>query len=93
MLTWILLILLLAALVVLGTWLWGRIFGRGEILEPVDNRDQIEANRLAVARGAMRDVQFEIVPRGYRPEQVDDVIAHLEWQLAQERSNRGAEKV
>lgn len=83
MLSWLLLIVLLAAFVVLGIWFWGSVFGRGEVLEPLDPQETIEANRHAVGSGSLDEVQFDLVPRGYRPEQVDDVIAHLSWRLQQ----------
>ena len=97
MLSWILLILVLAALVAVGTWLWGTVFGRGEVLPPIGDPATVrDANRRAVTDGDLGAVAFELVPRGYRPEQVDDVIAHLAWQLAEARrelSGRpGAEK-
>lgn len=82
MLTWLLLIVVLAALVVLGTYVWGRIFGRGEVLPPLDEpREVIEDNRHRVGTGKVDDIRFEIVHRGYRPDQVDDVIDHLAWRL------------
>ncbi|HHU68412.1 hypothetical protein [Corynebacterium sp.] len=81
MLSWLLLIVLSAAFVVLGVWFWGSVFGRGELLEPLDPQETLEANRHAVGSGRIDDVQFELVPRGYRPEQVDDVISHLTWRL------------
>ncbi|AGF72134.1 hypothetical protein [Corynebacterium halotolerans] len=82
MLTWILLIVLLAALVVLGTFFWGKIFGRGEVLPPMDEPETvIEDNRRRVGAGQVDGIRFELVPRGYRPEQVDDVIEHLAWQV------------
>lgn len=82
MLTWILLIVLLAALVVLGTFFWGKVFGRGEVLPPLDEPETvIEDNRRRVGAGQVDEIRFELVPRGYRPEQVDDVIEHLTWQI------------
>lgn len=84
MLSWVLLILVLLALTVLGTWFWGSVFGRGEILEPIDEPAAVvELNRRAVSENRMADISFDLVFRGYRPEQVDDVIAHLEWKLKQ----------
>ncbi|RNE48464.1 DivIVA domain-containing protein [Corynebacterium alimapuense] len=84
MLTWILLIVVLAAFVVLGTWFWGRVFGRAEVLPPIEDQQKlIENNRESIATGDLDSVRFEVVPRGYRPEQVDDVIAHLSWQIEQ----------
>lgn len=90
MLSWLLLIVLLAAFVVLGIWIWGNVFGRGEVLEPLDPQQTIEANRRAVGSGTIDDVRFDLVPRGYRPEQVDDVIAHLQWRVreAEDRLSR-----
>lgn len=86
MLSWILLILVLAALVAVGTWMWGTVFGRGEVLPPIGDAAVVrEANRQAVADGDLGAVTFELVPRGYRPEQVDEVIAHLAWELAEAR--------
>lgn len=86
MVSWLLLILMLIAFIVLGTWAWGVLFGRGEVLEPVRDRAALEeANRAAVADGRVDDLRFELVPRGYRPEQVDAVIAEFTEQLAQAR--------
>lgn len=90
MLSWILLIVVLLALIIVGTWFWGAVLGRGEILPPIDDPDTVrEDNRRAVGRGEVDDIQFELVPRGYRPEQVDDVIAHLTWKLAQANQEAG----
>lgn len=90
MLPWILLIVVLLALIVAGTWFWGTVFGRGEVLPPIDDPATLrEDNRRAVGRGQVDDVQFELVPRGYRPEQVDDVIAHLTWKLEQANQEPG----
>lgn len=84
--SWLLLFVTLAAFVVLGTWLWGTIFGRGEVLPPIDDPDTVMAdNRAAVAAGSLDGVRFQLVPRGYRPEQVDAVLADLEAQLAAAR--------
>lgn len=78
MFTTFLLIVVLAALAVLGTWFWGSIFGRGEIMEPLDDPKTVtDDNIKAVDEGRIDDVTFELVPRGYRPEQVDAVLAEL----------------
>lgn len=78
MLTWILLFIVLAALVVLGTWSWGRIFGRGEVLDAIpEPATVIEDNRQLVEEGRLPEVRFELVPRGYRPGQVDDLLDQL----------------
>ncbi len=90
MFSWLLLIVLLIACVVLGVWFWGSVFGRGELLEPLDPQATLEENRRAVGAGKIDDVRFDLVPRGYRPDQVDDVISHLTWALreAEDRLSR-----
>lgn len=86
MLSWILLLIVLAALVVVGTWFWGTLFGRGEVLPPMeDGPSVIETNRTRIGAGEIDNVRFDLVTRGYRPEQVDDAISHLQWQLQQAR--------
>lgn len=82
MFSWILLLLVLAAFVVLSTWGWGKIFGLGDVMGDVDEKVDVRAfNRAALDRGELDDLRFELVPRGYRPEQVDEVIADLRAQL------------
>lgn len=82
MLTWIVMIIVLAALVVVFTWLFAKLFGRGAEAMPMpDNEEVIEHNRRAVGQGELNDIMFETVLRGYRQDQVDDVIAHLKWQV------------
>lgn len=83
MISWLLLVIVLLALTAIGIWFWGNVFGRGEVLEPLDPDATREANRRAVADGDIDGVEFEIVPRGYRPEQVDEVIAGL-WRRLSE---------
>ena len=46
-------------------------------------RDVIAANRAAVDSGRYDDIALEVVPRGYRQDQVDALIEHLLY--AQER--------
>ena len=89
MLSWIMLLLVLIALTVIGTWVWGSIFGRGEVMYPLDEPQKVrENNRAALREGRLDQVKFEVVPRGYRQDQVDDLLAQLEEQLssAQKRS-------
>lgn len=83
MLTWIFLIVVLALLTVLFTWLFGRLFGRGEILPARDERqDVIGQNREHIAAGELEELSFDIVPRGYRADQVDAALADLKGQLS-----------
>lgn len=92
MLSWILLLVVLAAVVVLGTWFWGTVFGRGEVLDPIDEpATLVDDNRAAVAEGRPEDVRFEMVTRGYRPEQVDAVIDEFTHRLEQARSGPDAQ--
>lgn len=86
MLSWILLLILLALFTVLFTWLFGKFFGRGEILPPAAaDEDLIGQNRELIREGELADLRFDIVPRGYRPEQVDAALEELKAQL-----NRGS---
>ncbi|ALC05514.1 hypothetical protein CDES_05385 [Corynebacterium deserti GIMN1.010] len=75
-------IIVLAALIVIFTWVFAKLFGRGEQTPPMAPNDEIvEHNRQAVGDGLIDDIMFETVLRGYRQDQVDDVIAHLKWQV------------
>lgn len=85
-LSWILLLILLALFTVLFTWLFGKFFGRGEILPPATaDEDLIGQNRELIEEGDVANLKFDIVPRGYRPEQVDAALEQLKDQL-----NRGS---
>ena len=78
MLSWIMLLLVLIALTVIGTWVWGSIFGRGEALPPMPPTAEVkEANRRAVEEGNFGDIQLEVVHRGYRMDQVDALLEQL----------------
>ncbi|MDK4278906.1 DivIVA domain-containing protein [Corynebacterium accolens] len=88
MLSWIVLIVVLIAFIVIGTWLWGSIFGPGTVVDPPDEPQKVlENNRVAAAQGRFEDVQFEVVPRGYRQDQVDDLLAQLEQELEAARKS------
>ena len=79
MLSWILLIVVLLALVVLGTWAWGSIFGRGEVLDDLDEkRDVLANNQRALQDGNFDDIKFDVVSHGYRQSQVDALLAEVE---------------
>lgn len=87
MFTWLMLILVLIALTILGAWFWGSVFGRGEALAPMDEPENvIRDNRALIREGEVDDVRFEMVTRGYRPDQVDDAIATLQRELERARS-------
>ena len=78
MLSWIALIVVLAALIVIGTWAWGSMFGHKPV--PTDaflETDVPAANRAALARGDINAIAFDVVPHGYRQEQVDDLLNAL----------------
>lgn len=78
MLSWLLLILVIAAIAVFGAWVSASVFGRGETLPPMDEpHDVIEANRAAVDAGRIDEIALEVVPRGYRQDQVDALIEQL----------------
>lgn len=91
MTSWIILILLLAACVVAGTWIFGRILGRGELIEPPEPTRLMESNAQAIDEARTDDIRFEIVHRGYKPEQVDAVIEHLLTQIEQAHKQKGVE--
>ncbi|WP_293820473.1 DivIVA domain-containing protein [uncultured Corynebacterium sp.] len=83
MLSWIMLLLFLIALTVIGTWVWGSIFGRGEVMHPLDEPENVRKNnRAAIRKGRFDQVKFEVVPRGYRQDQVDDLLVQLEEELS-----------
>ncbi|MDO5032023.1 DivIVA domain-containing protein [Corynebacterium sp.] len=85
MLSWIVLIVVLAALVVLGTWLSGRLFGRTTVMEkPDEARNLMEDNRAALEAGHWEKIRFDVVTRGYRQDQVDDLLTALEERLRAE---------
>ena len=78
MLSWILLILIVAIVCLLGVMLSVHLFGRGEALPPVgEMMDVIDNNRRAVRQGDVDAITLEVVHRGYRMDQVDDLIAQL----------------
>ncbi|CAM3904210.1 DivIVA domain-containing protein [Corynebacterium frankenforstense] len=95
MLSWIFLIVVLVLLVIVGTWAAGRLLGRGEPEPAADPQEVAAANARAVAAGDLDAVRFELVPRGYRPEQVEAVLDQLaggEGRGAGRGAARGAER-
>ena len=78
MLSWIILIIAIAVFCVLCFLLFSQLFGRGEQLPPMmETEDVKSANRLAVEEGNIGDVHLEVVHRGYRMDQVDDLLTAL----------------
>lgn len=52
-----------------------------------ENESQIAAtNRQAVADGRIDRVEFSVVPRGYRPDQVDAVLAECQAEIERLRN-------
>lgn len=81
MLSWIILILVLALFSVIGVRVFAGVFGRGEALPPMPPTEEVkQANRRAVEEGNFGDIQLEVVQRGYRMDQVDALIAQLTGQ-------------
>ncbi|WKD59509.1 hypothetical protein [Corynebacterium caspium] len=78
---WFILIAALAIFTILGNLLWGKIFGRGELMPPLESetaRQEVLANNsAAIASGDFAALKFEVVARGYRQEQVDAVLQEL----------------
>lgn len=86
MLSWIVLILVLAAFSIIGVRVFASVFGRGEELPPMPPTEEVKAaNRRAIAEGNFGDIQLEVVQRGYRMDQVDALIAQLTGQEDLER--------
>lgn len=85
MMSWILLIVVLIALVIIGTWAWGTIVGRGTVMEAPDTAvDTNEENLRALEEGRFDDLRFDVVARGYRQDQVDALLAAVERRLGAE---------
>ncbi|SDL64839.1 hypothetical protein SAMN04488535_0287 [Corynebacterium mycetoides] len=78
MLSWILLILVIAFVCLLGVAASVHLFGRGEALPPLgETTDVIAHNRRAVEDGDLDAVRLEVVHRGYKMDQVDALITEL----------------
>ena len=79
MMSWILLFVVLLALIVIGTWASAAIFGRGTVMETPDKAtDVTEGNLRALHSGSFDDLRFDVAPRGYRQDQVDELLAAVE---------------
>ncbi|WJZ02274.1 hypothetical protein [Corynebacterium freiburgense] len=78
MLLWLLFLVGVLAIVIILTFVFAALFGRGEALPPLPPANEIKShNRAAIDRGDFDALRFEVVPRGYRQDQVDEVIAYL----------------
>ena len=91
MLSWIFLILILAAFVVIGTWSFTYFFGGEKVMPARPDREvDINAyNAQAVRQGDFTAVAFDVVPHGYRQDQVDALLDEL---AAQRNPHAAAEK-
>lgn len=78
MFSWILILFALAVATTGLAFLFSKVFGRGEAMPQLeDTRNQKAINFDLIAAGNVDDIHFDTVIRGYRPEQVDAVIAQL----------------
>lgn len=92
MLSWIILILILALLSIIGVRVFASVFGRGEALPPMPPTSEVkEANRHAVEEGNFGDIQLEVVHRGYRMDQVDALLEQLAGDNLGPVDRRGAQ--
>lgn len=69
---------MLIVAVVAGTYIFGRVFGRAEELEPPASSEAVEeANAAAIAAGDVEALRFTITRRGYSPQEVDAALEKL----------------
>ncbi|MFV8380536.1 DivIVA domain-containing protein [Corynebacterium hindlerae] len=91
MLVWMSYLVGLAVVVAVLTVVFGKAFGRGEVMPPlVDNLDLQELNSQAVAQQQYDVVRFDTVLRGYRQDQVDAVLEQLIRQLEEAQAELAA---
>ena len=65
MMSWILLIVVLIALIIIGTWAWGSFVGRGPVMGAPDKAvDTDRENLRALEEGRFDDLRFDVVARG-----------------------------
>ena len=82
MFTWIFYVLVLSALIVLFSVMFGHFFG-GDNLIPaeadagMESAARIDANAAAVSDNRFDNISFDVVLRGYRQDQVDAVIENM----------------
>lgn len=93
MLTWLLYIVGLAVVVAVLTVIFGKAFGRGEIMPPiVENIALQKLNAEALARHDFGALRFDTVIRGYRQDQVDAVLAALTQEIIALRAGAQSEE-
>lgn len=86
MLPWIIFILAAILCTALATAVFGGVLNGGSLKQaPVDSQKVSAANNALIREGNAEDVRFEVVYRGYRPTQVDEVIAQLNTEVLELR--------
>lgn len=91
MMSWILLIVVLIALIIIGTWAWGSFVGRGPVMDAPDKAvDTDRENLRALEEGRFDDLRFDVVARGYRQDQVDALLAAVERRSGAKAAPSGA---
>lgn len=91
MISWIVLVLALLLGGLFLFWLFGSIFGRGEMVAPLPRGEELHAENLRALREDpnLDRVRFQVVLRGYKQEQVDLVLGAMEKEIQQLRSQLG----
>ena len=91
MMSWILLIVVLIALIIIGTWAWGSFVDRGPVMDAPDKAvDTDRENLRALEEGRFDDLRFDVVARGYRQDQVDALLAAVERRSGAKVASSGA---
>ncbi|MDO5076491.1 DivIVA domain-containing protein [Corynebacterium sp.] len=86
MLLWLAYTVAVIIVIVILTFVFGALFGRGEELPPLPaTSDIISHNRASIDRGDITALRFDTALRGYNQQQVDDALAYL---LKQQQKNR-----
>lgn len=86
MMSWIILIVLMAILGVIFFIIFAGIFGRGEEIPPMASTPKVNAENLgAIKHKGINDIKFDTTVRGYQQGQVDVVIEALYDEIEQLR--------
>lgn len=86
MLPWIIFIIAAILCTALVTAVFGGVLNGGSLKQvPVDSQKISAANTALIQEGNAEGVRFEVVYRGYRPTQVDEVIAQLNTEIRELR--------